>query len=110
MYRLVCGTFDPCCYSFMYVKPDIFPRLPNAKQHHFVLEFLRSVSRCYVSDKRGEHFITHLLRQDIKLFASKGDTADPDIQREFTEFLCDYINRNSLKEATLRNMPIILVR
>ena len=91
----------------------------GAVAHGFVVDFLQSVSDCYLERTCPEQFVLDLLQLRVpKLFAEskKPDTSlttlqSPFVVREkFTTNLYEYIYNNNLKEKLQMQMTTIIVR
>ena len=101
---------------------------PTAKLHSFLSEFLKSVSQKYVNSGRAFYFIHDLLFLDVKkllsgksenlylqglfkLFipAQDDDKESLDVKKIFSDFLHEYINRNSLQGSLLSEIASYIV-
>ena len=95
-------------------------RFTDAQHHEFLLAFMRSVAACYLSQGRAKDFVLDLLQLDVpSLFVTETEGSTSTLQSgvetvcvpdEFTSFLTDYIQRNRLQEAMLREVESIWVR
>ena len=104
---------DPTWHSFI---GEVVLRFGGARNHFFLLDFLRSVADSYLLDNRQREFISDLMQLNVpKLFAIEegADEAtekeDMEVGKEFTIFLRNYINRNALKLSILSQMTSLLV-
>ena len=107
---------DPTWHSFI---GEVVLRFGGARNHFFLLDFLKSVADSYLVDKRQKEFVLDLMQLKVpKLFAIEEGAEDPeDVEKEdvevgkqFTIFLRSYINRNALKHSILTQMTSLLVR
>ena len=106
---------DPIWQTFI---SDIVLRFGGARNHYFLLDFLKNVSNIYCTEARPAAFVVDLLQLKIpKLFATEEQGSDDDIaekedlevSRRFSYFLRAYINRHALKQSVLSQMFTILV-
>ena len=87
-------------------------RFSGAKEHHFMLDFLKTVGHHYVTHSRPHEFIIDLLGLNVpKLFGHPADTGDgaSNVQTEFSSYLLDYIDSNAPMSGWLQKMSKILV-
>jgi hypothetical protein len=80
---------------------------------------LKSVAKCYLEQKRAKDFIMDLLElnvPDLFLMDAEGSTStvhsdilSNSVPDEFTQFLTEYIHKNSLHEAILKDVEKIWV-
>ena len=77
-------------------------RSPEAKQHHYLLEFLKKYSKMYQKDEERMKFITDmLLLKAAKLFTGGIDHESEIVQKGFVQFVQDYSERCHLSKETL---------
>jgi hypothetical protein len=95
---------------------EIVLRFGGARNHYFLLDFLKNVSNSYLSEKRQSEFVVDLLQLKVpKLFAIKEGTDEIaerenlEVGRKFMFFLRSYINRLALKQSILAQMSALLV-
>ena len=91
----------------------------DAQHHRFLLQFLKSVAACYLEQERAQDFVLDLLQLDVpRLFVMESEGSSSTLQSEvlvmsvpdeFTDFLTDYIQRNSLCEEVLMKVRTIWV-
>ena len=88
-------------------------RFSGAQGHYFIPDFLQSVAKRYQENGRARDFVLDLLRVKVnKLLAvepGEYEAAGAEVQRNFRGFLQDFIRRNALKLALLREMKYIMV-
>ena len=80
---------------------------------------MKSVAKCYLEQGRAKDFVLDLLQLDVpSLFVTEregststlqSDTTTDSVPEDFTSFLADYIQRNSLQDAMLREVETIWV-
>ena len=106
---------DPTWHMFV---SEIVVRFGGARNHFFLLDFLKAVAAGYLSDKRQQEFVVDLLQLKVpKLFAVEegadgpeaAEKEDTEVARRFSVFLRAYINRNALKHSILNQMSTLLV-
>lgn len=85
------------------------------------MEFLKSIAQSYLDQGRSKDFLLDLLRLDVpNLFvtgpseeetdsAKQSDLLAESVPEEFTYFLADYIQRNSLHDVILQEIEAIWV-
>lgn len=95
-------------------------RFTDAQHHKFVLDFLKSVAQTYLNQGRAKDFLLDLLHLNVpNLFvmdsqegsdsALQNDLLAESVPDEFTHFLSDYIQRNSLHDVILNEIETIWV-
>ena len=96
----------------LYLTTPPSPRFSGAQNHHYLLDFLKSVAQCYNEDRRAGDLVVDLLKLEVpKLFAvERGGEKDEVVRHEFSQFLKNYILRCRLKYTILKEMRNILVR
>ena len=97
----------------------VYLRFKDAQHHNFLLEFLKSVAKCYLEQGRAKDFIIDLLSLDVPdLFKMEtegststihSDILSNSVPDEFMQFLTVYIQRNHLQEAILADVDQIWV-
>jgi hypothetical protein len=104
---------DPTWQTFI---GEIVSRFGGARNHYFLLDFLKNVSNSYLSEKRQSEFVVDLLQLKVpKLFAMEegsdeiAEKEDLEVGRKFSFFLRAYINRHALKQSILAQMSTLLV-
>ena len=105
---------DPTWQTFI---SEIVSRFGGARNHYFLLDFLKSVSNSYLTEGRQGEFVINLLQLKVpKLFAMEegsdeiAEKEDLEVARRFSLFLRAYINRHALKHSILGQMSTLLVR
>ena len=99
-----------CCYAPSQSTPTQHtPRFSGAHHHHYLLNFLQSVARCYRDDGRAGDLVVDLLKLKVsKLFAVEGGREEDEaVRSEFSRFLQNYIH---LECDILEKMSNIMVR
>ena len=96
-----------------------FHRFTDAQHHKFLLDFIRSVALCYKDQDRSKDFILDLLHLDVPgLFVTDAEGSTSTLQSdilsisvsdEFSNFLAEYIQRNSLQETLLGEVEAVWV-
>lgn len=91
----------------------------DAQHHNSLLDFLKSVARCYLEQKRPKEFIMDLLElnvPDLFMMDCEGSTStiqsdilSNSVPDEFTQFLTEYIQRNHLHQVILEDVEKIWV-
>ena len=105
---------DPTWQTFI---SEIISRWCGARNHFFLLDFLKNVSSSYLTEARPAAFVVDLLQLKIpKLFATEEGSdemaekkEDLEVSRRFCYFLRGYINRHALKQSVLAQMSTLLV-
>ena len=105
---------DPTWQTFI---SEIVSRFGGARNHFFLLDFLKNVSHSYLHEIRQSEFVVDLLQLKVpKLFAMEegsdeiAEKEDLEVARRFTFFLRNYVNRHALKQSILAQMSTLLVR
>ena len=106
---MIC-VYNPSSHSFQ-----------NSKHHKFLLDFLKSISTCYLEQERAREFILDLLALDVpNLFhmeesdtgstsSVQSDILATSMAEEFSAFLVEFIQKNQLQEALLEETEKIWV-
>ena len=96
---------------------EIISRWCGARDHYFLLNFLKNVSNSYFTEGRQSEFVVDLLQLKVpNLFAVEecddelAESEDLEVARRFSLFLRDYINSHALKNSILSQMSIIMVQ
>lgn len=104
---------DPTWQNFI---GEIVSRFGGARNHNFLLDFLKSASNSYLIEARQAMFVIDLLQLKVpRLFAVEegadeiAETEDLEVARRFILFLRAFINRHALKQTVLAQMSTILV-
>ena len=94
-------------------------RFTDAQHHKFLLEFIKSMAKCYKDQDRAKDFILDLLHLDVPgLFVTDSEGSTSTLQSdilassvpdEFSNFLTDYIQRSNLQETILGEVETIWV-
>lgn len=94
-------------------------RFTDAQHHKFLLEFIKTVAKCYKDQDRAKDFILDLLHLDVPgLFVTdtegststlQSDILAASVPDEFSNFLADYIQRNNLQDTILGEVETIWV-
>ena len=104
---------DPTWNSFI---SEVVLRFGGARNHIFLLSFLKSVSHAYTADERHNDFILDLLQLKVpELFAVEEETdesagqVDMEVAKNFSEFLNCYVQRHVQKHIILSHTAAIMV-
>ena len=104
---------DPTWQSFI---SEVVARFTGARNHVFLLDFLKSVSCAYVADERQNELILDLLQLTVPELFAVEEGADESVQqmdmevaRNFSEFLNCYVHRHVQKHFILFHMTTIIV-
>ena len=104
---------DPTWQTFI---SEIVSRFGGARNHYFLLDFLKNVSNSYLTEARQAVFVIDLFQLKVpKLFAIEegsdeiAEKEDLEVARKFSFFLRGYINRLALKQSILAQMSTLLV-
>ena len=92
----------------------------DAQHHNFLLEFLMTVGKSYVEQRRTKDFILDLLTLNVpdlfKMEYDEGSTStihsdilSSNVSDEFMHFLTEYIQKNHLQEDLLEETERIWV-
>ena len=104
---------DPTWQTFI---SEIVSRFGGARNHYFLLDFLKNVSNSYLTEARQAVFVIDLFQLKVpKLFAMEegsdeiAEKEDLEVARKFSFFLRGFINRHALKQSILVQMSTLLV-
>ena len=104
---------DPTWQSLI---SEVAARFAGARNHVFLLDFLKSVSHVYIADGRHNEFIFDLLKLRVpKLFVVQEGTdesvqqVDMEVAGNLSEFLNCYIYRHVHKHLILSQMATMMV-
>ena len=92
-------------------------RFSGAHSHYFINDFLQSVAKRYEESKRSRDFVLDLLKLHVPtlLVIEYGEGEDTvkegeKVQKDFKQFLHNFVLRNALKQSLLKEMSVIMVR
>ena len=92
-------------------------RFSGAHSHYFINDFLQSVAKRYEQSKRSRDFVLDLLKLHVPTLLvieyGEGDDTVKEgekVQKDFKQFLHNFVRRNALKQSLLKEMSVIMVR
>ena len=76
-----------------------------------IVGLLERISKAYKSDKRHNIFVMDLMKLDVPdLFLLQSNKEDAvKVEQKFIEMVCSFIQKNTLRDVILRQIPSIMV-